>query len=410
MTGHALFSGVDRAVFAASYADRLQRAGLSVSIPALERCAASLDAVGPLTLSDAYWLLRLSFVTREPDVATFDAVFETVFDVLPHLEMGFVPSERVARQRVDQPDRDDERLVGVQRAPDDVTSTAAALPWATLPAFGDGDRDDSDAAADDLAVPELRPSTEMVEADRPFDLLDNTELERIGARLESLAHSWPQRRSRRRARSSRGGVAMRRTMRNAMRTGGDVMQLSCDRAQTKPRPVVVLLDVSGSMEAYARIYLHLIRPLAVARQAEVFAFATELSRVTPAVRRRTTAEVIEHMNDSVGDRFSGTKLATGLSTLLRHRTWSTATRGAVVLICSDGWDADEPEDLDRAMARLSLRAHRIVWVNPRAAAPGFEPLTQGMAAARPYCDVFLAGNTARSMTEVVAALTDAPQC
>lgn len=184
------------------------------------------------------------------------------------------------------------------------------------------------------------------------------------------------------------------------------MELSCDRARMKPRPVVVLLDVSGSMEAYARIYLHLIRPLAVARQAEVFAFATELSRVTPALRRRTTAEVIEHMNDSVGDRFSGTKLATGLSTLLRHRTWSTTTRGAVVLICSDGWDADEPEALERAMSRLSLRAHRIVWVNPRAAAPGFEPLTQGMATARPYCDVFLAGNTARSMTEVVAALTD----
>lgn len=406
MTSHALFDGVDRALFAASYADRLRRAGILVGFTSVERCVESLDAAGPLTLADAYWVLRLSFVVRQPDLAVFDEVFEAVFDVLPQFEMGFVPSGAAARL-VEHPDRDDEQLVGVQRSPDGVASMASALPWATLPAFGDaGEGENGDDADDDLAVPELQPSALTSESDRPFDLLDESELERVGARLEALAHAWPQRRSRRRARSSNGAVAVRRTMRAAMRSGGDVIKLSCERAQTKPRPVVVLLDVSGSMEAYARIYLHLIRPLAVARHAEVFAFATELSRITPAVRRRTTAEVIEHMNDSVGDRFAGTRLATSLMTLLRHRTWSTATRGAVVLICSDGWDADEPEALDRVMSRLALRAHRIVWVNPRAAADGFEPLTQGMAAARPHCDAFLAGNTARSMTDVVAALSD----
>jgi uncharacterized protein with von Willebrand factor type A (vWA) domain len=245
------------------------------------------------------------------------------------------------------------------------------------------------------------------EMDRPFDLLDERELERVGAWLEVSMNDWPRRRSRRHRPASTGGrIALRRTMRSALRTGGDVVTLLRERPQLRPRPVVVLLDVSGSMESYARIYLHLIRPLALAHRAEVFAFATELSRITPAIRHRTSADVIDHMNIVVGDRFSGTRLASSIATLLHHRTWSTSLRGAVVLICSDGWDSDEPAALERAMRRVSLLAHRVVWVNPRAAADGFEPLTQGMSVAHPYCDVFLAGNTARSMSDVVAALGD----
>ena len=111
------------------------------------------------------------------------------------------------------------------------------------------------------------------------------------------------------------------------------------------------------------------------------------------------------MTDTVSDRFSGTRLATSLQTLLHHRTWNTTVRGAVVLICSDGWDADAPEQLERSMKRLSLLAHRVVWVNPRAAAVGFEPSTGGMSTALPYCDRFLAGNTGEAMIDVVAAMT-----
>jgi uncharacterized protein with von Willebrand factor type A (vWA) domain len=169
----------------------------------------------------------------------------------------------------------------------------------------------------------------------------------------------------------------------------------------------VLLDVSGSMESYARAYLHLTRGLAITHHAEVFAFATGLSRITPSVRARSAVEAIDQQSEAVGDRFAGTRLATSLTTLLRHRVWNTTVRGAVVVICSDGWDADDPAQLERAMRRLSLLAHRIVWVNPRAAAEGFEPIAGGMAAALPHCDHFLAGNTARSMFDVVGAITAA---
>ncbi len=407
MTRDTLFGGVDRALFAATYADRLRRAGVPVSFTAVERCAASLDAVGPMTVDDAYWVLRLSFITRHDDIATFDEVFAAVFDVDLNLELGWVPNASARRRVVERPDDDDDLLVGLQRTPDESAASSTTLPWATLPAAGDTSDDDPDADDDHVELPELRPVDVAADMDRPFDLLDDDELERVGAWLEAAANDWPRRRSRRQRPASTGGrLAVRRTMRSAMRSGGDVITLLRDRPQLRPRPVVVLLDVSGSMESYARIYLHLTRPLALAHRAEVFAFATDLSRITPAIRQRTSADVIDHMDSVVGDRFSGTRLAASLATLLHHRTWSSSLRGAVVLICSDGWDSGEPAELERVMRRVSLLAHRVVWVNPRSAAPGFEPLTGGMSAARPFCDAFLAGNTARSMADVVDALAD----
>lgn len=407
MTGQTLFGGVDRALFAATYARRLRRAGVPVAFTSVERCAASLDAVGPMTVDDAYWVLRLSFVTRHEDLVTFDQVFAAVFDVDLNVELGWVPNATARRHVVERPDDDDDLLVGLQRTPDESDAVSTTLPWATLPAAGDTSDDDKFPDDDHVGLPELRPADVGADMDRPFDLLDDDELERVGRWLEAAANDWPRRRSRRHRPASSGGrLAVRRTMRSAMRSGGDVVTMLRDRPQLRPRPVVVLLDVSGSMEAYARIYLHLTRPLALAHRAEVFAFATALSRITPAIRQRTSADVIDHMDSVVGDRFSGTRLAASLATLLHHRTWSASLRGAVVLICSDGWDSGEPADLERAMRRVSLLAHRVIWVNPRSAAEGFEPLTRGMSAARPFCDVFLAGNTARSMSAVVDALVD----
>lgn len=400
-----LFAGVDRAVFAATYAAHLRGAGIDVGFHSVERCAASLVAVGPLTLDDTYWILRLSLVSRHQDVEAFDAVFAAVFDAVLHVEMGWV-SPRSAPPRPDA-GRDDDVLVRTRRTRDAGASESTALPWTTLPSAGDEHIGHPAEPDDLLAIPELAPAADSVAVDRPFDELDDAELERLGELLESSVTSWPERRSRRRRATHAGGrTALRRSMRAAMRSGGDVMTFVHDRPQRRPRPVVVMLDVSGSMERHARAYLHLIRPLALVHRAEVFAFATRLTRITASLRVRSTVEVIDHMNESVGDRFSGTRIAHSFRTLLHHRSWSTAVRGAVVLICSDGWDTDDPADLEREMKRLSLLAHRIVWVNPRAAADGFEPLAGGMSTALPYCDSFLAGNTARSMGEVIDAMTD----
>jgi uncharacterized protein len=401
VTTNALFAGVDRAIFAASFADRLRRAEVDVSFSALERCTNALDVAGPMTLSDLYWVCRLSFVSRHTQLDRFDAVFQAVFDT----DAGTLRAERRGQQPAPS-HRDDEQLVPLRRQLADESSATGGLPWATLPSVSfDVGSDDDD---DDLAIPELRPSATASEMQRPFDQLDEAELARVGALLESAVTRWPQRRTRRRRTTrSNGPIAVRRSLRRSMHTGGDVTTWLHSKPQRQPRNVVVLLDVSASMEHYARAYLHLTRPLAIDHRAEVFAFATSLSRITPSVRHRSPSEAIVHVTDTVTDRFSGTRLATSLRTLLHHRTWNTMVRGAVVLICSDGWDADTPDELERSMRRLSLLAHRVVWVNPRAAAAGFEPTTGGMSTALPYCDRFLAGDTGDAMIHVVEAMTAA---
>ncbi|MGI9645593.1 MAG: vWA domain-containing protein, partial [Ilumatobacteraceae bacterium] len=304
----------------------------------------------------------------------------------------------------------DDVLLGLRGAEPNAPSTTGGVPWTTLPSVAETSAiDDPDDVDDEAALPELRPSAVADELDRPFDQLDDDELARVGDLLEDALREWPERRSRRRhlTRAHGGPIALRRSLRDALDTGGEVINLVHTRPRWRPRNVVIVLDVSGSMEAYARAYLHLTRPLAVEHRAEVFAVATELSRITPAVRLRSTRAAIDSVTDAVGDRFSGTRLASSLHQLLHHRTWNTFVRGAVVVVFSDGWDADEPARLERVMRRLGRLAYRVVWVNPRAGADDFQPTTAGMAAALPYCDRFLAGHNARSMRAVVEAISAA---
>ncbi len=404
MTDGTLFRGVDRAVFAASFADRLRGAGLDASFNAQERCAGALAVAGPLTLTDLYWLLRVSYVRDREQLATFDAVFEAVF--------GAARPWQSEWRGDGPPTRDDEVLLGLRRTEPRAPSTTGGVPWTTLPSIAESDQpdpDDTTEPVDDSVIPELAPAVTAAEVDRPFDRLDDDALERVGRLLEASLHEWPHRRSRRRrlTRAHGGPVALRRSLRDALDTGGEVVTLVHTRHRRRPRPVVVVIDVSGSMESYARAYLHLTRPLAIRHRAEVFAFATEMTRITAAVRLRSPGEAIDSVTDAVGDRFSGTRLGSSLRALLHHRTWSTMVRGAVVVVCSDGWDADDPELLAREMRRLGRLAHRIVWVNPRAGADRFEPATGGMAAALPHCDEFLAGHNARSMQAVIGAITAA---
>lgn len=405
MRDATLFTGIDRASFTVAFANSLRRSGVDVSFAGAERFAAGLDAVGALAVDDLYWLSRLSFVTGHGQLATFDDVFEAVFGK----RAGQVTTQHRGQQR-SVPSPGDDQLSALPLAEISAAPDTSGLPWATVPSItlDDGGLDDADERLDDAVIHERLPSPVDTDSDRPFDSLDDRELERVGALIEAAVTRWPHRRSRRqRAARSRGRVALRRSMQRSMRTGGDVVALLHTRPRRQPRPVVVVVDVSGSMESYSRAYLHLGRALALGRRAEVFAFATRLSRITPSLRVRSPADAIDRVTDAVGDRFSGTRLASSLRTLLHHRVWNTSVRGAVVVICSDGWDSDDPEQLERTMRRVSLISHRVVWINPRAAAEGFEPRTAGMAAALPFCDHFLPGNTARSMRDVLDAITAA---
>lgn len=393
-----LFVGVDRAMVVSSFARRLRDVGLAAPLSAIERACGAIELAGPSSRHDLYWLFRLSFVNDRTQLPLFDRVFDSVF----HRDLD--RNEHRATVRGDSGamsggEHERRMSVGVDRPATD----GAGLPWATRPMVLSLDNDlDNDT---DLVLPELVAGVEPGLAERPFDDLDADELARVGAQLENLVPSWPRRPSRRRTLSGSGDrPELRLAMRRAMRTGGETLQLPRSRRNVRIRPVVLLLDVSGSMEAYATAYLHLARVLATNGRAEVFAFATTVTRVTASLRLRSPVEAVEQASDEVGDRFGGTRMAASLADLLNHRSWSSMLRGAVVIIVSDGWDTDSPEELDRRMARVGRMAHRVVWVNPRLAVEGYEPAVGGMAAALPHCDHFLSGHSLGALGDVLSAI------
>ena len=349
----------------------------------------------PDSPSRLYWAARLSLVRRHPEIEIFDEVFAAVFG---GAGAAFDPRPRPPA-RAETAGGDD--AFAPLRGPSDGREHEAGLPWTTLPPPVAG-TDDSDAS---FAVPARLPSDLVGMADAPFEQLDAEEMELLGRWLESAVAEWPTRRSRRRTVSPHGHrISMRATMSRSRRTGWEAVELVRVRAIDKPRPVVMLCDVSHSMQPQVAAYFHLMRALALVAHAEVFAFATTLTRLTTVLTHKSAPVAIEQATQKVTDRFGGTRIATNVQELLSSHHGGTV-RGAIVIIGSDGWDSDPPEAMSAAMARLNRRAHRVIWMNPRVSAPGFEPRVGGMAAALPHCDEILPADTFRSLREVIARVS-----
>jgi uncharacterized protein with von Willebrand factor type A (vWA) domain len=277
------------------------------------------------------------------------------------------------------------------------------LPWATLPMLTMTDGDDLDDAARST-VPDVRASDVAALTDVPFEQLDDAQIALLTRWLEKSTQSWPTRRSRRVAPDRNGRrIALRRTLSRARRTGWEALELLHDEPIDRPRRLVIIVDVSESMRAYATALLSLMRVAVRGTDAEVFAFATTLTRLTNPLKHRSARTAIDNASAMVSDRFGGTRIATSLRSLLNTRS-GESVRGAIVVIASDGWDSDPPAELAAVMARIARRAHRVVWLNPRAASPSFQPAVGGMAAALPYCDDFLPAHNFDALGQVVASL------
>ncbi|WP_411282879.1 vWA domain-containing protein [Lapillicoccus sp.] len=392
-----LLRGVDRAAFAAALAARLRSEGVPVGLSALEDLARALSVVPPDSRPRLYWAARITLVRRQPDLAAFDAVFAAVFaDAMPPV------GSRRGDNRTPPKLAEDESLVAVPRGFDESGEPQGTLglPWATLPPVvsSAGDTDS------DTAVPQRLASDLEALTDLPFEALSEGETELLGRWLEACLRSWPTRRTRRRRPGSAGRqVALRATVARSRRTGWEPVELVRVRAVTKPRKVVMLCDVSQSMQPQIGAYFHLMRALTVVLGGEAFSFSTSLTRLTPLMRHRSAAQAVAEATEQVTDRFGGTRIATSLNALLSSHH-GNAMRGGIVIIGSDGWDSEPPDRLANAMARLSRRAHRVVWINPRAAAPGFEPLVGTMAAALPFCDDFLPAGDFRALAAAVTEL------
>jgi uncharacterized protein with von Willebrand factor type A (vWA) domain len=399
MTTPLLFRGVDLAAFAASLVARLRSVGVLVSASGQATFVQALQHLVPQTTPALYWAARLTLVNRMDDLLAFDAVWREVFG---SIQPGDTRSPESVLP-IPGPKTPAAPAAGIVRpASGPPNPGAEKLPWATRTVS-----EESGAADVSATLPDLLPSRIAALADEPFDQFNPDDLRLLGSWLEGAVQRWPRRRSLRFEPSAHGKrIDLRATMNASRRTGWEQVVLARTRPRRRPRRIVLMCDVSRSMQPYATIYLHLMRA-AVLRQArirpEVFAFSTSLTRLTPMLSHRSAEVALERANSKVTDRYGGTFIGRSVGSLLAP-PHGNVLRGAVVIIASDGWDSDPPEVLGHAMARLRRRAELLVWLNPRAAQREFRPLVGSMAAALPYCDLFLPAHSLTGLRQLFAAL------
>jgi hypothetical protein len=242
--------------------------------------------------------------------------------------------------------------------------------------------------------------------DVDFADLDATETEAVASLLASMIWTVSSFRSRRWRTSRRGTVRdLRRTFRTMTGPRGDLIPLALSERRPRQRPLIVLADISGSMQQYSEMLLRFIHGAQFRfHRVEAFVFATRLTRITRQLRRRDAGQALRQVADAVPDWSSGTRIGDAVGTFNRRWSRRVGSGGPVVLIISDGWDTGEPSRLSGEMRRLRRSVHRIIWLNPLAGHADFTPEARGMAAALPFVDDLVAGGTARNLAELIDLL------
>jgi uncharacterized protein len=395
--GGGIGDGVDLAEVAARFGDRLHATGIPVTPERRGRFAAALALAFPSTTSELYWTARVALLSERTQVATFDRVFGSVFGGLtdPADHRGQATDPPTSRLRAGEP-----RLPTRGDRPGTSTSLPSPDPTPTDGAAGGtGEGRDTVLAA---------MSSEERLRSKDFATLTPEEHLRLRTLLARLSLAPPPRRARRLARHRRGArLDLRATLARAHRTGGDPLRTVRRRHRTRPRRLVLLCDVSGSMEPYARAYLQLLHSAVGGARAEAFVFATRLTRLTRALETRHPDLALERAGRTAPDWSGGTRIGAAVKAFIDDHGRRGMARGAVVVIVSDGWERDDPSLLGREMERLARLAYRIVWVNPRRASPRYTPLVGGMAAALPHVDAFVSGHSVAALDEVLAAIQGA---
>jgi uncharacterized protein with von Willebrand factor type A (vWA) domain len=387
---------VDLPAFASALGRRLHDAGIPTTPERAVRFARALALAPPAGRDGLYWTARAVFLSHRDQLATFDAVFATVFDGLTDPAEGRGDPNAEPLRGAEAGERSARR----DAAPAQGTANGGALP-------SPGTAGERDEDAPERDVPAAAASAEERLADRDFAELDADELRSLRRLMRELAIAPPPRLTRRARRDRRGDrLDVRATLRASHRTGGDPARRIMRRRTREPRRLVVICDVSGSMEAYTRAFMQFLHAAVGGANAEAFVFATRLTRLTKALRARQPDLAFERATATARDWSGGTRIAESLRRFNDEHGRRGMARGAVIVIVSDGWERGDPAELGEQMRRLRRLAHRVVWVNPRKASMRFRPTTGGMAAALPSCDAFVSGHSMRALTEVVAAISD----
>lgn len=347
--------------------------------------AEAIDAVKTLSLVDlgdrqeVYLSLRSVLTSRVEDLPIFEELFEAFFGFDGHRPqplkglLGGMPPREVQ-----------EPPPTLRRPPKGVT---LSLERWLHPDEGQGEP---------IGLPGMSDQESLSEKD--FSTFGAEELDEIAKVTARITRRLAARPSRRRKPTRKGHrVDLRRTFRQSLKTGGDPVQLTFQERKTRKTKLVILCDVSGSMDLYSRFLLQFLYALQNSfARVETFTFSTSLSRITDHLKGHSYRSALGRLSGDVRDWSGGTRIGPSLTTF--NKEWSNLVDGrTIVIILSDGWDTGEPEELAEAMATLKKRAGRLIWLNPLLGSPTYQPLTRGMQAALPYVDVFASAHNLASL-------------
>jgi hypothetical protein len=370
----------DLAALATGFSRSLRGAGLEAPASSTIDFAEALALLGTSRPESVFWAGQACFCKRaedlEPYATTFWAYFGRSAPIFPRGRLTTVPPVPVARPPA--------AIEAEEPGPDEVEP---------------GTENESERSPLRVAY----SATEILRS-KDFAHCTGAELAEAERLMSSIRRRPPMRRGRRLEPSrstGRGVLDVRRTMRHALASGGDPARLERRVRGARPRRVVLLLDVSGSMGSYARAMLRFAHATIVSqRSVEAFTLGTRCTRVTRQMSWRDPDAALARVASVAPDLEGGTRLGECLREF--NETWGLGglARGAIVVLISDGWDRGDPSVLASQMARLAHVAHRVIWVNPLKASPGYEPLVRGMAAALPFTDEFVSGHSLQALDEL----------
>jgi hypothetical protein len=345
-------------------------------------------ALLPLRREDLYWAGRASLVSRPEDLEAFDLAFDEYFgaeDGFPAIASLVVPGTPAISPEAEP--------VGELMA----TAGLVAGRWRAA--------DEAEEPEGEAALRIVASAAEVLRG-KSFADLSEEERRRVAHLIRRMAVTAPVRMTRRLRPSPSGDrFDMRRTLRKSLRTEGEPFHRAWRGRDSRSRPLVLILDVSGSMGPYSRALMQFaFAAMAGGRKVEVFCFGTRLTRITRSLRTKDPDRALRDLGRLVADWEGGTRIGPSIKELLDRWSQRTALRGSIAVICSDGLERGDPELLRHQMARLRRLVHRIVWVNPLKGSPRYEPLARGMAAALPSIDVFVPGHNLDSLEELSRVL------
>ena len=384
---------------AVGFGRSLRTARLSIDLGAAVDFARALTLVDIADREQVKAAGAAVFVRRRDDRSIYDAAFDAWWRRRgSHLPLDSGPSST----RSDEDLPTDETMLGATppEAGDERVAMRSEEHGTPIPTDGSGDGDDNELPVDGVIVSPDAYSKGEVLRHREFDRMTPAELREAERLVDALIPNLERRRTRRYELHSHGRrLAPRAMFRRNLGTGGQLLTWVWRRQIREPRSLVVLCDISGSMERHSRLLLRFIQALSAASEVrtESFVFGTRLTRVTRLLRDRDRDRALARVADSVNDWAGGTRIGDSFRTFNQRWARRSLRTSGVVIVVSDGWDRGDPALVASETARLRRNCHRLVWLNPLAGTPGYQPLAGGMRAAYPYIDDFLPAGTVASL-------------